>query len=163
MYICIDVYKDIIIRESVNTVNSDLAMNNEIKQTTTAPNMNWALVKIEASFFANKLSEAKPNKPNTTKIFNRISNELFPKSYAVFSKKKFTSISKNSVPTTPSKVKKTNGKRIIVLPSDFENKYEKLKQSDTPKTSPNEAWVSSLSKKPQLKTALVGRRFSKVK
>ena len=103
---------------------------------------------IEASFFASKLSEARPNKPNTTKIFNRISNELFPKSYAVFSKKKFTSISKNSVPTTPSKVKKTNGKRTIVLPSDFENKYEKLKESDAPKTRPNEDWVSSLSKKP---------------
>jgi hypothetical protein len=66
----------------------------------------------------------------------------------VFSKKKFTSISKNSVPTTPSKVKKTSGKRTIVLPSDFENKYEKLKESDTPKTRPNEDWVSSLSKKP---------------
>ena len=72
-------------------------------------------------------------------------------------------MSKNSVPTTPSKVKNTSGNNTIDLPSDFENKYEKLKQSDAPKTKPNAACVSSLSRNPQLKTELFGRRFAKVK
>ena len=85
---------------------------------------------------------------NSTKIYKRRSNELVTKASPLFATKKSKSISKNSVPTTPSKVKKTNGKRTIVLPSDFENKYEKLKESDAPKTRPNEDWVSSLSKKP---------------
>ena len=57
-------------------------------------------------------------------------------------------MSKNSVPTTPNKVKNTIGNNTIDLPSDFENKYEKLKQSDAPKTNPNAACVSSLSRKP---------------
>ena len=57
-------------------------------------------------------------------------------------------MSKNSVPTTPSNVKNTIGKSTIDLPNDFENKYEKLKQSDAPKTRPKAACVSSLSKKP---------------
>ncbi len=103
---------------------------------------------MEGSFFANKLSEDKPNKPKTTKIFKRIRRELFPKSYTEFCEKKLTRISKNSVPTTPNSVKNTNGKSTIALPSDFENKYEKLKHSAAPKTNPSEACVSSLSKKP---------------
>ena len=57
-------------------------------------------------------------------------------------------MSKNSVPTTPNKVKNTIGNNIIDLPSDFENKYEKVRQREAPKTKPNTACVSSLSRKP---------------
>ena len=57
-------------------------------------------------------------------------------------------MSKNSVPTTPNKVKNTIGNNTIDLPSDFENKYEKLRQREAPKTKPNAACVSSLSRKP---------------
>ena len=58
---------------------------------------------------------ASPNNPNTTRIFKRMSRELFPKSYAEFWKKKFISMSKNSVPTTPNKVKNTIGNNISSL------------------------------------------------
>ena len=112
------------------------------------PYKNCALAKIEDSFLASMFSDDSPNNPNTTKIFKRIRRELFPKSYAEFWKKKFTSKSKNSVPKTPNRVKNTIGNKIIDLPNDFENKYEKLKQSDAPKTKPKFACVSSLSRNP---------------
>ena len=57
-------------------------------------------------------------------------------------------MSKNSVPTTPNKVKNTIGNKTIDLPNDFENKYEKLKQSDAPKTKPKAVCVSSRSRNP---------------
>ena len=57
-------------------------------------------------------------------------------------------MSKNSVPTIPNNVKNTNGKSTVALPSDLENKYEKLKQSAAPKTNPSEVCVSTLSRKP---------------
>ena len=112
------------------------------------PYKNCALAKIEASFLARRFSEASPNKPNTTRILKKIRRELFPKSYAEFWKKKFTSMSKNSLPTTPNRVKNTIGNKTIDLPNDFENKYEKLKQSDVAKTKPRAVCVSSLSKNP---------------
>ena len=46
--------------------------------------MNCALAKMEASFLASRFNEASPNNPNTTRIFKRMSRELFPKSYAEF-------------------------------------------------------------------------------
>ena len=57
-------------------------------------------------------------------------------------------MSKNSVPTTPNKVKNTIGNKTIDLPNDFQNKYEKLKQSDAPKTKPKAVCVSSRSRNP---------------
>ncbi len=110
--------------------------------------MNWALVKIELSFFANKFKDARPNNPKPISIFRIINNELFPVTLILSWYKKLNTKSKNSVPISPNNVRNKRGKSTAILPRDFENRYVKDKQIHVVKSTPYVAWLLRVSKKP---------------
>jgi hypothetical protein len=57
-------------------------------------------------------------------------------------------ISKNSVPTNPSKVRNISGNNTATRPKDFENRYVNVKQTRVEKTNPKLAFVLKRSKNP---------------